>query len=110
MTVDNVNAVINNVTSIVMSANDAADQTSDNLRVVANVLTQSVQVIQTQTASLEVVSQVSVQFNSSTQLIGFNCVALFSQKITTNAVEILSTVQDWPEEVVEMQSNMYDFV
>ena len=74
MTVDNVNAVVNNVTSIVMSANDTADQTSDNLRVVANVLTQSVQVIQTQTASLEVVNQVSIQFNSSTQLIGFNIV------------------------------------
>ena len=56
---ENINTVINNVTSAVTSANETADQTSDNLRVVANVLIQSIQVIQTQSVSLEVVNQVS---------------------------------------------------
>ena len=63
VTVDNVNAVISNVTSIVSSANETSDQNSDNLRVVANVLTQSVDVIQNQNVSLEVASQVrNIQF------------------------------------------------
>ena len=33
--------------------------------------------------------------------------SLFSQKTATNAVEILDGVQDWPEEVVQAQSNTY---
>ena len=59
VSVDNVNLVINNVTNIVSSANETSDQNSDNLRVVADVLTQSVDVIQTQNVSVEVASQVS---------------------------------------------------
>ena len=59
VSVDNVNTVINNVTRIVSSANETSDQNRDNLEVVANVLTQSVNVIQTQNVSLEVASQVS---------------------------------------------------
>ena len=59
VSVENVNSVINNVTSIVSSANETSDQNSDNLEVVADVLTQSVNVIQTQNVSLEVASQVS---------------------------------------------------
>ena len=79
VSVDNVNTVINNVTSIVSSANETSDQNRDNLEVVANVLTQSVNVIQTQNVSLEVVSQVSTIvlvncFKTSTPLkiIGYN--------------------------------------
>ena len=58
VSVDNVNSVINNVTSIVSSANETSDQNRDNLEVVADVLTQSVNVIQIQNVSLEVISQV----------------------------------------------------
>ena len=54
------NSVINNVTSIVSSANETSDQNRDNLEVVADILTQSANVIQTQNVSLEVVSQVSM--------------------------------------------------
>ena len=60
ISVDNVNSVINNLTSIVSMANETSDQNSDNLEVVADVLTQSVNVIRAQNVSLEVVSQVSV--------------------------------------------------
>ena len=58
VSVDNVNSVIENVTSIVSSANETSDQNRDNLEVVADVLTQSANVIQTRNVSLEVVSQV----------------------------------------------------
>ena len=63
VSVDNVNTVISNVTNIVYIslANETSDQNKDNLEVVANVLTQSVDVIQTQNVSLEVASQVSTQ-------------------------------------------------
>ena len=60
VSVDNVNSVINNVTSIVSSANETSDQNRDNLDIVADVLTQSVNVIQTQNVSLEVARQVSM--------------------------------------------------
>ena len=58
VSIENVNSVISNVTNIVSSTNETSDQNSDNLRVVANVLTQSVDVIQTQNVSLEVARQV----------------------------------------------------
>ena len=61
VSVDNLNTVISNVTNIVALANETSDQNKDNLEVVANVLTQSVHVIQTQNVSLEVASQVSTQ-------------------------------------------------
>ena len=61
VSVGNVNTVISNVTNIVSLANETSDQNKDNLEVVANVLTQSVDVIQTQNVSLEVASQVSTQ-------------------------------------------------
>ena len=60
VSVDNVNSVIENVTSIVSSANETSDQNRDNLEVVADVLTRSVIAIQTQYVLLEVVSQVSM--------------------------------------------------
>ena len=61
VSVENVNSVINNVTSIVSSATETSDQNRDNLEIVADVLTQSVKVIQTENVSLEVASQVSSQ-------------------------------------------------
>ena len=54
------NTVINNVTIIVSSANETSDQNRDNLKVVADILTRSANVIQTQNVSLEVASQVSM--------------------------------------------------
>ena len=60
VSVDNVNSVINNVTSIVSSANETSDQNRDNLDIVADVLTQSANVIQSQNLTLEVASQVSM--------------------------------------------------
>ena len=57
---DNVNSVINNITSIVSSANETSDQIGENVDIVADVLTQSANVIQTQNVSLEVASQVSM--------------------------------------------------
>ena len=54
------NSVISNITSIVSSANEPSDQIEINLEVVADVLQQSVDVIQTQNLSLEVTSQVSI--------------------------------------------------
>ena len=59
VSIENVNEVINNLTSIVTTANETSDQNSDNLEVVANLLTQSVDVIMTQNASLTVITQVS---------------------------------------------------
>ena len=59
VTAENVNTVINNVTRIVSSVNEASDQNRDNLEVVADVLTQSANVIHTQNVSLEVARQVS---------------------------------------------------
>ena len=50
-------SVIKNVTGII-SANQTSDQNADNLKVVANVLTQSVKVIQTGNISLEVANDV----------------------------------------------------
>ena len=58
LVLSNVNSVINNVTSVVSSANETSDQNRDNLKVVTDVLTQSVNVIQTQNVSLKVASQV----------------------------------------------------
>ena len=59
ISIENVNEVINNLTSIVTTANETSDQNSDNLEVVANLLTQSVDVIMTQNASLSMITQVS---------------------------------------------------
>ena len=59
ISIDNVNTIISNVTSIVSLANEISDQNSDNLKVVANVLTRSIDVFQNQSVSLEVASQVS---------------------------------------------------
>ena len=53
------NEVISNLTSIVTTANETSDQNSDNLEVVANLLTQSADVIMTQNASLAVITQVN---------------------------------------------------
>ena len=54
----NVDSVIKNITSVVASANQTSDQNADNLKVVANVLTQSVEVIQTGNVSLKVANEV----------------------------------------------------
>ena len=59
VSIENVNEVISNLTSIVTTANETSDQNSDNLEVVANLLTQSADVIMTQNASLAVITQVS---------------------------------------------------
>ena len=59
VSIENVNGVISNLTSIVTTANETSDQNSDSLEVVANLLTQSVDVIMTQNASLAVINQVS---------------------------------------------------
>ena len=59
VSIENVIGVINNLTSIVTTANGTSDQNSDNLEVVANLLTQSVDVIITQNASLSMITQVS---------------------------------------------------
>ena len=55
----NVDSVIKNITGIVASANQTSDQNADNLKVVTNVLTQSVDVIQTGNVSLEVANNVT---------------------------------------------------
>ena len=54
----NVDSVIKNVAGIITSANQTSDQNVDNLKVVANVLTQSVEVIQAGNVSLEVANDV----------------------------------------------------
>ena len=54
----NVDSVIKNITGIITSANQTSDQNADNLKVVANVLTQSVKVIETGNVSLEVAKNV----------------------------------------------------
>ena len=59
VSIENVNGVVSNLTSIVTTANETSDQNSDSLEVVANLLTQSVEVIMTQNASLAVINQVS---------------------------------------------------
>ena len=59
VSIENVNEVINNLTSIVTTANETSDQNNDNLEVVANLLTQSVDVIMTQNAPLTIITQVS---------------------------------------------------
>ena len=51
-------SVIKNVTGITTSANQTSDQNADNLKVVANVVTQSVKVIETGNISLEVANDV----------------------------------------------------
>ena len=50
--------VISNVTNIIRSANQTSDQNSDNLKVVANVLTQTASVIQAHNMSLNLVTEV----------------------------------------------------
>ena len=59
VSIENVNGVVSNLTSIVTTANETSDQNSDSLEVVANLFTQSVDVIMTQNASLAVINQVS---------------------------------------------------
>ena len=56
---ENVGSVIQSVADVITSANQMSDQNADNLKVVANVLTQSVDVIQTGNVSLEVANNVS---------------------------------------------------
>ena len=56
----NVDSVIKDITGIVASANQTSDQNAENLKVVANVLTQSVEVIQTGNVSLEVANEVCI--------------------------------------------------
>ena len=56
---ENVNQVISNITDIISTANETSDQTSDNLRVISDVLMQSVDIILTQNVSLEVANQVN---------------------------------------------------
>ena len=55
---ENVDSVIQSVADIISSANQTSDQNADNLKVVANVLTQSVEVIQSGNVSLEVANEV----------------------------------------------------
>ena len=61
------NEVVSNLTSIVTTANKTSDQNSDNLRVISDVLMQSVDTIVTQNVSLEVANQVSIEFLSKAQ-------------------------------------------
>ena len=56
---ENVNQVISNITDIISTANETSDQSSDNLRVISDVLMQSVDIILTQNVSLEVANQVN---------------------------------------------------
>ena len=59
VSIENVNEVISNLTSIVTTATETSDQNSDNLEVVANLLAQSADVFMTQNASLTMITQVS---------------------------------------------------
>lgn len=98
--------MISNVTNVVSSANQTSDQNIDNLRVVSNVLSQSAQVIQTNmNVSIEVINDVS--FHCLTKHAKFHVknLLLFLIKATTGAVAILDSVEDWPEDIVEQQSN-----
>ena len=61
-------SVIKNVTGIITSANQTSDQNADNLKVVANVLTQSVKVIETGNISLEVANDVRKHYIYCTML------------------------------------------
>ena len=56
---ENVNEVIDNLTRIVKKANQAIDQNSDNLKVVAKLLTQSVDIIAIQNTSIATITLVS---------------------------------------------------
>ena len=57
---ENVNQVISNITEIITTANETSDQSSDNLRVISDVLMQSVDIILTQNVSVEVANQVNI--------------------------------------------------
>ena len=61
---ENVNQVISNITEIITTANETSDQSSDNLRVISDVLMQSVDIILTQNVSLEVAYQVNIKLTS----------------------------------------------
>ena len=56
---DNVGTVINNLTALVVTTNETADQNEDNLQVVRTVLTQTATHLQTASVPLAVVEQVS---------------------------------------------------
>ena len=68
---ENVDSVIQSVADIITSANQTSDQNADNLKVVANVLTQSVEVIQSGNVSLEVANEVQllILHNNSASII-----------------------------------------
>ena len=66
---ENVNQVISNITEIITTANETSDQSSDNLRVISDVLMQSVDIILTQNVSLEVVNQVNIELASKTYIL-----------------------------------------
>ena len=97
--------MISNVTNVVSSANQTSDQNIDNLRVVSNVLSQSAQVIQTNmNVSIEVINDVS--FTVLQSMLNFmQKLTLIFNQATTGAVAILDSVEDWPEDIVEQQSN-----
>ena len=61
LTADNVGEVIETLTDIVLSADETEDQTSDNLRVIDDVLTRAAQTIEDsyESISLDVVNVVS---------------------------------------------------
>lgn len=90
---------------MVSSANQTSDQNIDNLRVVSNVLSQSAQVIQTNmNVSIEVINDVS--FTVLQSMLNFmQKLTLIFNQATTGAVAILDSVEDWPEDIVEQQSN-----
>ena len=53
------NEVIGNITVILISANEAPDQISDNLKIVTDILTESAEVIERDIVSMEVINDVS---------------------------------------------------
>ena len=93
---DNVIMVISNLTSIVSLANATSDQNSDNLRVIADSLTQSVELIK----NFEVAKNVSSNVHACMY---YNSDLIF--QVTANAIEILNSVGEWPMEIVHVQTN-----
>ena len=104
---ENVNQVISNITEIITTANETADQSSDNLRVISDVLMQSVDIILTQNVSVEVANQVNNELTSIHHLlVSISNIFSIILQVTINTIDILDNVEEWPMEILQQQSNM----
>lgn len=102
ITINNVVAVSYNLSDLITSTTDTADQNTDNIIVVSAILNQTASLLSDSTIltalSHEEVSMVWMQYFA---------VWLIILKTTENTMQILDNIEEWPPNVVETESNKW---